>query len=59
MRWSHWKKLSVPTGKSDGLIGRSSLYPLKEALASSEEALCTHWKKRGPYWKELYVTNER
>jgi hypothetical protein len=38
-RWSQWKKLSLATSRSDGLIGRRSLYLLEEAMASVEEAL--------------------
>jgi hypothetical protein len=46
-QWPHRKKLTVPTGRRNGLTGRSSLYPLEEAMTSpEEEALCTHWKKR-------------
>jgi hypothetical protein len=53
------KKLSVPTGRSDGLTGRSHLYPLEEAMASPEEALFTHWKKRWPHRKKLSVPTGR
>jgi hypothetical protein len=55
-RWPHRKKLSDLTGRSDGLTGRSSLYPLEEeAMASPEEALWTNWKKRWPCLKKLSV----
>jgi hypothetical protein len=38
MRWPHRQKLYVfdgLTGRSDYLTGRSSIYPLKEVIASS------------------------
>jgi hypothetical protein len=67
---SHWekgrphrKKLSVATGRgndltgrSSGLSGRKSLYLLEEEMASPEEALCTHWEKRWPHRKKLFIT---
>jgi hypothetical protein len=61
-RRPHRKILSVLNGKNDGLTGRSYLYSLEEGMASLEEALCTHWKKRWPrrkklctHWKKLSV----
>jgi hypothetical protein len=41
--------------RNDGLTGRSSMYPLEEVIASPEEALCTHWKKRWLHRKKLYA----
>jgi hypothetical protein len=39
-RLHHRKKLYVPTRRSDGVTRRIFKYPLEEAIASLEEAIC-------------------
>jgi hypothetical protein len=53
--WPFRKKLYIPTGRSDGITVRSSMYPLAEAMTSPEEAPYPHWKKKFASSKEDFL----